>query len=167
LHIGFGILLAVIFVALLGFGIFNATQHYPYRMKLGHVYTRCEEAGDLETMSNCLTLLLRNMEEIGMTEGYDARFWPGPSNDLALDYANLIVIRDRARHVSENNEFENLAYQYAMTEMRDQLDVLSIDTTTWVNLHIYTARMNTILWGWLAWTVVLMLWLVGFIWTDY
>jgi hypothetical protein len=128
-------------------GIKQAFVQYEYQKDISRLYKRCVEAGDAEILSNCLTNLTDNMEAIGMTQGYDVRFFPGPNNDMARDYANLHVIQDRAESLTEKdtNSFE---YITGMSELREQLYELRINAKVWVRLHLLPFHSFVSMWGW-------------------
>jgi len=92
-------------------------------------------AGDAAQMAEFTDKCLAEMDRLGMSEGWTAVIWKTPSRDMAVTYARLQQIADRARFVAENPELNVLSQAQILEDLRTNLYYTDISRVNWWCIH--------------------------------
>lgn len=92
-------------------------------------------AGDAAQIAEFTDKCLTEMDRIGMSEGWTAVIWKTPSRDMAVTYARLQQIADRARFVAENPELNVLSQAQILEDLRTNLYYTDISRVNWWCIH--------------------------------
>ena len=90
---------------------------YEYDVKVDSVIERAQVSADREDMQEQLTVLLKNMKELGWDEGHFAVLWKTPENDLSLHYKAVQRLIERLDGI-EDLPKNDVAYQPALDDIR-------------------------------------------------
>lgn len=95
---------------------------------------RAEISADAQIMAVQLTVVLRAMEEWGITSGHTIPYWPTDKNNVALDYEAIQNLRNRAVEVAKDDR-TSAAYATNLADMRQTVQRINVDAGTYVQFH--------------------------------
>ena len=127
--------------------IFYATMKYPRDADTEAYMERACLAGDLDEMQSYLVQAKDGMDKWGLNQGHGAVFFEKADNDFQLQYQvieNLIYRIEISKDIPKNTE----GYQWAMMELREEIDALPSVAEGWAWAHygFWLLIASSVLW---------------------
>jgi len=119
-------------------------------------YNRIPKASTAEQIAEYCSNTLSEMDRLGITEGHYAFIFKNPNNDIAVDRAILVEIRDRAVFVGKYDK-GSMDYAESLKDIRTQFGGIQANFWYWYMANRVPVGFLVIPWVYLPITLIVFL----------